>query len=126
MTAPAASAPYIPPRPKGEIAKRVLVYVLLALISALFFVPFLWSVSTSFKTLPDSANFSLLPHHWVTGAWKNVWTTDHFAQPRTQLPRGLRVRPSQIPRQGVLLPPRARDADDSRPASSDPGVRDVD
>jgi multiple sugar transport system permease protein len=79
MTAPAASAPYIPPRPKTQIARRVLVYVLLALISALFFVPFLWSVSTSFKTLPDAANFSLLPHHWVTSAWTTVWRDDHFA-----------------------------------------------
>jgi multiple sugar transport system permease protein len=79
MSAPAASAPYIPSRPKAEVAQRVLVYVLLALISALFFVPFIWSVSTSFKTLPDAANFSLLPHHWVTSAWTNVWTTDHFA-----------------------------------------------
>jgi multiple sugar transport system permease protein len=79
MSAPAASAPYIPPRPKAEVAQRVIVYALLALISALFFVPFIWSVSTSFKTLPDAANFSLLPHHWVTSAWKTVWTTDHFA-----------------------------------------------
>jgi multiple sugar transport system permease protein len=79
MTAPATSTPYIPPRARGEIAQRALVYVLLALISALFFVPFLWSVSTSFKTLPDAANFSLLPHHWVTSAWRTVWTTDNFA-----------------------------------------------
>jgi multiple sugar transport system permease protein len=79
MTTPTATTPYIPPRPKAEVAQRVLVYVLLALISALFFVPFLWSVSTSFKTLPDAANFSLLPHHWVTGAWRTVLTKDHFA-----------------------------------------------
>ena len=78
MSAGADAPAYVPPRPRAEIAQRVVVYVLLVLVSALFFVPFLWSISTSFKTLPDAANFSLLPHHWVTSAWSTVWTQDDF------------------------------------------------
>jgi multiple sugar transport system permease protein len=78
MTAPAAAEPYIPPKARAAVARRVLVYLLLALVSALFFVPFLWSISTAFKSLPDTANFSLLPHHWTTSAWHTVWTQYDF------------------------------------------------
>ena len=50
---PAASAPSVRTRRPTRDAHRV---------ALLFFVPFLWSVSTSFKTLPDSGQgFSLLP-----------------------------------------------------------------
>ncbi len=78
MTASTAAQPYIPPKSRRAIAQRVILYFLLACVSALFFVPFIWSVSTSFKTLPDTANFSLLPHEWTTAAWKTVWTQYDF------------------------------------------------
>jgi multiple sugar transport system permease protein len=76
--APIPAEPYIPPKSRAAVAQRALLYVLLALVSALFFIPFLWSVSTAFKTLPDTANFSLLPHHWTVAAWKTVWTQYDF------------------------------------------------
>lgn len=60
MTTTAATEPFIPARPLAERLRQAAVYVLLLAISAVFFVPFLWSVSTSFKTLPDTAYFSLL------------------------------------------------------------------
>jgi multiple sugar transport system permease protein len=78
MTASTAAQPYIPRKSRRAIAQRVILYFLLACVSALFFVPFIWSVSTSFKTLPDTANFSLLPHEWTTAAWKTVWTQYDF------------------------------------------------
>jgi ABC-type glycerol-3-phosphate transport system permease component len=78
MSAPAATEQYIPPRSHAAIAQRVTLYALLALVSALFFVPFLWSISTSFKTLPDTANFSLLPHTWTIAAWKTIWQDYDF------------------------------------------------
>lgn len=78
MTAPAVAEPLIPPRARSAVLQRATLYVLLALVSALFFVPFLWSVSTAFKTLPDTANFGLLPHRWTTAAWKTVWTQYDF------------------------------------------------
>jgi ABC-type glycerol-3-phosphate transport system permease component len=37
-------------------------------------------VSTSLKTLPDSAKFSLLPHVWTTQAYHDVWTKYNFAR----------------------------------------------
>jgi multiple sugar transport system permease protein len=74
-----ASASVAPPRRRAHLAHRALVYVLLLAVSLLFFVPFLWSISTSFKTLPETAYFSLLPHHWTTAAWRDVWTNYDFA-----------------------------------------------
>jgi multiple sugar transport system permease protein len=78
MTTAAVDQPLVPPKPRSEIARRVLVYVGLLLISLLFFVPFLWSISTSFKTLPDTQNFTFIPHPFTTEAWKTVWTQYDF------------------------------------------------
>jgi multiple sugar transport system permease protein len=71
---------YVPPRKAAERIKRVLVYAALLAISLLFFVPFLWSVSTSFKTLPDTAYFSLLPHHWTLSGYRDALTEFNFAR----------------------------------------------
>jgi multiple sugar transport system permease protein len=74
-----ALAPVVPrTRSRGEIARQVVVYGLLLAICALFFIPFLWSISTSFKTLPDSAYFNLLPPNWTTSAWHDVWSNYDF------------------------------------------------
>jgi ABC-type glycerol-3-phosphate transport system permease component len=35
-------------------------------------------VSTSLKTLPDTANFSFIPHPWTTQAYSDVWTQYNF------------------------------------------------
>jgi multiple sugar transport system permease protein len=78
VTTAAIDQPLVPPKPKSEVARRVLVYVLLLLVSLLFFVPFLWSISTSFKTLPDTQNFTFIPHPFTTSAWKTVWTQYDF------------------------------------------------
>jgi multiple sugar transport system permease protein len=78
VTAEAIARPLVPPKPRSEIARRVLVYVLLLLVSLLFFVPFIWSISTSFKTLPDTQNYNLIPHPFTTSAWKTVWTQYDF------------------------------------------------
>jgi multiple sugar transport system permease protein len=78
VTAPAIAEPLVPPRPKSEIARRVLVYVALLAVSLLFFVPFLWSISTSFKTLPDTQYFNFIPNPFTTQAWKTVWTQYDF------------------------------------------------
>jgi multiple sugar transport system permease protein len=69
----------LPGRPRGVLWRKAALYGLLIAISLLFFIPFLWSISTSFKTLPDTAYFSLLPHHWTTGAWSTVWAKYDFA-----------------------------------------------
>ena len=78
QTSVAAAEPYVPPRPRARVAGRVLVYVLLVAIALLYFVPFLWTLSTSFKTLPDTQNFTFIPHPFTTAAWKSVWTDYDF------------------------------------------------
>jgi multiple sugar transport system permease protein len=58
--------------------RRVALYTLLGAVSLLFFVPFLWSLSTSFKTLPETVYFNLVPHHWSVAGWRTVWTNYSF------------------------------------------------
>jgi multiple sugar transport system permease protein len=78
QTTAAAEAGYIPGRSRAQISKRVLIYIALLAVSALFFVPFLWSLSTSFKPLAETAGFSLLPHHWTASAYREVWSQYSF------------------------------------------------
>ena len=66
-------------RPRSDVWRQALVYVLLGLLAFLFFTPFLYTLVTSFKTLPDSVNFNVIPHPWTTQAWHEVWTQYHFA-----------------------------------------------
>jgi ABC-type glycerol-3-phosphate transport system permease component len=70
----------IPGRARSERVGRVAAYTGLTTISLIYFIPFLWTVSTSLKTLPDSATFSLLPHVWTTQAYYDVWTKYNFAR----------------------------------------------
>jgi multiple sugar transport system permease protein len=69
---------FIPGRARSQVVRRLVLYVLLIAIALLFFTPFVWTVSTSFKTLPDSANFNFIPHPFTTDAWKSVWTDYDF------------------------------------------------
>jgi multiple sugar transport system permease protein len=70
----------IPGRARSERIARAFAYIALIGISLLYFVPFLWTVSTSLKTLPETAYFSLLPHHWTVQAYQDVWTKYNFAR----------------------------------------------
>jgi multiple sugar transport system permease protein len=69
---------YVPRRARSAIAQRVLIYVLLIAVSLLFLVPFVWTIATSFKTIPDSVNVNLIPHPWTTSAWHDIWTNYDF------------------------------------------------
>ena len=70
----------IPGRATSERVQKIIAYIALTLIAALFFVPFLWSLSTSLKPLPETANFSLLPHTWTLAGYREVWTKFDFAR----------------------------------------------
>jgi multiple sugar transport system permease protein len=78
QTSVASAERYVPPRARTAVASRVLLYVVLLAFALLFFVPFVWSISTSFKTLPDSAFFNLIPDPFTTEAWKSVWNDYDF------------------------------------------------
>ena len=68
----------VPGRGRSAIARRALVYILLFAVSLLFLVPFIWTIATSFKTIPDSVNVTLIPHPWTTSAWHAIWTQYDF------------------------------------------------
>ena len=74
----AAAETVVPSRARSDVARRIVLYVLLVAFALLFFTPLLWTVSTSFKTLPDSAYFNLVPHPFTTDAWKSVWNDYDF------------------------------------------------
>jgi multiple sugar transport system permease protein len=72
-------AGHIPGRERSEVAIRVLVYLLMLLIALVYFTPFLWSFSTSLKTLPESvAGFDLIPNHPSFTAYNEALTAFNF------------------------------------------------
>ena len=54
-----------------EVTQRAIFYAVLVGYSCLTAIPFLWSILTSFKTLPESARATptFLPLHWTLDAW---------------------------------------------------------
>ena len=74
----AAAEPAIPGRTRSAIAHKALLYGLVAVIALVFFVPFVYTISTSFKTIPDSVNVTLIPHPWTTAAWRDIWNNYDF------------------------------------------------
>lgn len=77
-TSVASAEPYIPGRSRSEVARKVLLYGLYLFIAAIFFVPFLWTLTTSFKSIPDSVNVTFWAHPWTTDAWHILWTRYDF------------------------------------------------
>src|SRR6478735_5813078 len=53
-------------------------YVLLIGYAILMFIPFAWTVITSFKTLPDSVRLTFVPQPFTTAAYDYV---AHFLEP---------------------------------------------
>ncbi|HEY6605666.1 MAG TPA: carbohydrate ABC transporter permease [Gaiellaceae bacterium] len=81
--APAGSpaATGIPGRERGDRIRRTIAYVAMFGIAVLFAVPFLWSLSTSFRPLAETVQgFSLLPHHWTTIGYHDVFHKYHFGR----------------------------------------------
>jgi len=58
--------------PRGRKRRRV-AYALLIGYAMLMFVPFAWSLVTSFKTLPDSVTMSFIPNPFTLQAWQYAW-----------------------------------------------------
>jgi multiple sugar transport system permease protein len=71
----------IPGRGRRRVIGRVVVYILLIGVAVLFFTPFVWSVSTSLKTLPESVKgFDLIPDNPTLNAYRNALTDFNFAR----------------------------------------------
>jgi multiple sugar transport system permease protein len=77
----ASAEPYIPGRTRSDTARKVMLYAVYLVVAAIFLVPFLWTLVTSFKTLPDAQNFSFIPHPWTTYAWHDLWTNPSYHFP---------------------------------------------
>lgn len=73
MTTPkivvATSAAQEPVGNRGAIWRRRIAYLFLISYAILMFVPFTWSVVTSFKTLPDSVRLTFIPDPFTLQGW---------------------------------------------------------
>ena len=70
----------VPGRPRAVRVRRVLVYALLLAAALLYFTPFLWTVSTSLKSLPETVGFDLVPDNPSLRAYREVLTDYNFAR----------------------------------------------
>jgi multiple sugar transport system permease protein len=70
----------IPGRARAERARTVVTYVALSALAFLFFVPFLWSIATSFKTQPDTVHFTLWPRPWTIQGYREALLHYNFAR----------------------------------------------
>ena len=70
----------IPGRARSQRILRALAYVVLILASLLYFVPFLWTLSTSLKTLPETVGFDLWPDNPSLRAYREALSTFNFAR----------------------------------------------
>ena len=66
-----------PAGPVGDRAprwRRRVAYVFLIAYALLMFVPFAWTLVTSFKTIPDSVQLSFFPDPFTLAGWEAAWT----------------------------------------------------
>src|SRR5205085_9638147 len=75
------ASPGIPGREREDRIRTAIAYSVMFLVAALFAIPFLWSVSTSFRTLADTlGGFLLLPRHWTTSGYHEAFHTFNFGR----------------------------------------------
>src|SRR6266542_5405958 len=77
--AASAAATAAPAGDRGRVWRRRLGYAVLIGYALLMFVPFAWTVITSFKTLADSTRLTILPQPFTTGGWE--YTLTHLTPP---------------------------------------------
>ena len=58
----------------GSKWRRRIAYVFLIGYALLMFIPFTWSIVTSFKTLPDSVRLTFIPQPFTTAGWEFAFT----------------------------------------------------
>ena len=71
----------IPGRERADRIRTLVVYSVMFGVAVLFAIPFLWSLSTSFRPISETVSgFSLLPHHWTTFGYHEVFHKYHFGR----------------------------------------------
>jgi multiple sugar transport system permease protein len=71
----AATAEVVVVGDRGRVWRRRAAYVVLIGYALLMFVPFAWTVITSFKTLPDSTRLTFVPQPFTLQAWEFVFAS---------------------------------------------------
>jgi multiple sugar transport system permease protein len=81
VTAPATTAPKAAAStdvgPVGDRSKRLrrgVAYAFLIGYAFLMFVPFIWAITTSFKTNPDALKLTFIPNPFTTQGWDKAFT----------------------------------------------------
>jgi multiple sugar transport system permease protein len=54
--------------------RRRIAYVFLVAYALLMFVPFAWTIITSFKTIPDSVQLTVIPNPFTVEGWRQGFT----------------------------------------------------
>lgn len=79
-----AAAPTVAVKPAADVApvgdrgrkwRRRIAYALLIGYAILMFIPFAWTVITSFKTLPDAVRLTFIPEPFTTAGYEYVFAT---------------------------------------------------
>ena len=63
----------IPVGDRSRGLRRNIAYAFLIAYAVLMFVPFAWTIVTSFKTLPDSTRLTFIPEPFTLAAWEFVF-----------------------------------------------------
>jgi multiple sugar transport system permease protein len=69
-----AESPAGPVGDRGARWRRRVAYVFLIAYALLMFVPFAWTLVTSFKTIPDSVQLTFFPDPFTLAGWEAAWT----------------------------------------------------
>jgi multiple sugar transport system permease protein len=70
VAAPTTKAPVAVVGDRSRAWRTRIAYVFLIAYALLMFVPFAWTVITSFKTLQDSVRLTIIPQPFTTAAWE--------------------------------------------------------
>ena len=75
-------APAGPVGDRTASLRRRVAYVVLIAYALLMFVPFAWTLITSFKTIPDSVQLTFIPDPFTLAGWEAAWTRLNPPLPR--------------------------------------------
>lgn len=92
MTSPSIAKPAaeaVPAGDRGRSMRRTIAYAFLIGYALLMFVPFAWTIITSFKTQPDALRLTFIPDPFTTIGWQNAFTQLNPALPRLFFNSGL-------------------------------------
>lgn len=71
---PATSVTVAPVGDRGVTLRRRMAYAILIAYAIVMFIPFAWSVITSFKTLPDAVRLTIIPQPFSLAGWDFAFT----------------------------------------------------